>query len=63
MMIIGGDFTNSSISDCDVPKIQGQHALVLGQENVEYGAWWHAPLDNITGYRVPDQIVKKIGGE
>ncbi|KAF2448473.1 hypothetical protein P171DRAFT_481540 [Karstenula rhodostoma CBS 690.94] len=63
MLIIGGDFTNSSISDCDVPKIGGQHALLLGQENVELGAWWHAPLNNITGYRVPDQIVKKIGGD
>ncbi|KAF1969795.1 hypothetical protein BU23DRAFT_403088, partial [Bimuria novae-zelandiae CBS 107.79] len=62
MMIIGGDFTNSSIPDCDVPKIGGQHALVLGQENVELDTWWHAPLDNITGYRVPDQIVGKIGG-
>ncbi|KAJ4346649.1 uncharacterized protein N0V89_010580 [Didymosphaeria variabile] len=63
MMIIGGDFTNSSISDCDVPKIGGQHALLLGQENVELDTWWHAPLDNITGYRVPDQLVEKIGGE
>lgn len=68
MIIIGGYLTNTSVPDCDVPKIGGQHGLLLGQENVEQGeegvsSWWHAPMDNVTGYRVPDQIVARIGGE
>ncbi|KAF2626381.1 hypothetical protein BU25DRAFT_432178 [Macroventuria anomochaeta] len=68
MIIIGGSLTNTSVVDCDAPKIGGQHGMFLGQENVEQGgdtgpAWWHAPVDNITGYRVPDQIVARIGGD
>lgn len=68
MIIIGGYLTNTSKTDCDVPNIGGQHGLLLGQEHIEQGtdgkpAWWHAPMDNVTGYRVPDQIVARIGGE
>lgn len=42
--------------------------MFLGQENMEYmeagtASWWHAPIDNVTGYRVPDQIREVIGGE
>ncbi|KZM22983.1 uncharacterized protein EKO05_0011196 [Ascochyta rabiei] len=62
MIIIGGALTNTSVPDCDAPKIGGQHGLLLGQENVELESWWHAPMDNTTGYRVPDQIVARIGG-
>lgn len=63
MILIGGQFTNASAPECDVPKIGGQHGLLLGQENVELGAWWHGIVDNTTGYRVPDQIVAHVGGE
>lgn len=63
LLVIGGYYTNTSITECDVPKIGGQHAMLLGQENVEQAAWWHAPMDNVTGYRVPDKIVARVGGE
>jgi hypothetical protein len=68
MMVIGGYLTNTSVADCDMPMIGGQHGMLLGQESVEQGdgrdpAWWHKPLDNVTGYRVPDQIVARIGGQ
>lgn len=68
-MIIGGLQPNASKLDCDVPAIGGQHNMFLGQENVDYqdtggkSNWWHSPLDNVTGYRVPDQIISVIGGE
>jgi hypothetical protein len=68
MMIIGGLVPNTSKVDCDVAVIGGQHNVFLGQENMEYledgqQNWWHAPMDNVTGYRVPDQIISVIGGE
>ncbi|KAJ4985569.1 cell wall anchored protein [Stagonosporopsis vannaccii] len=63
MIIIGGQYTNTSSTECDVPKIGGQHGLLLGQEAIEQRAWWHAVQDNTTGYRVPDNIVALIGGE
>jgi hypothetical protein len=68
MMIIGGLQPNASKTDCDVPVIGGQHNMFLGQENMDYmdagtASWWHAPYDNVTGYRVPDQIREVIGGE
>jgi len=68
MMIIGGLQPNASKLDCDVPVIGGQHNMFLGQENMDYmdagtASWWHAPFDNVTGYRVPDQIRQIIGGE
>ena len=68
MLIIGGELTNTSNPECDIPKIGGQHNMWLGQENVDYGDngvpnWWHAPMDNVTEYRVPDQIATSIGGE
>ncbi|KAJ4293397.1 hypothetical protein N0V90_008680 [Kalmusia sp. IMI 367209] len=63
MIIMGGYLTNTSKPDCDVPAIGGQHGLLLGQENEELNNWWHAPMDNTTGYRVPDQIVASIGGD
>jgi hypothetical protein len=63
MIIIGGYLTNTSAPECDVPKIGGQHGLLLGQESVEVSAWWHGLMDNVTGYRVPDKVVTLIGGE
>jgi hypothetical protein len=63
MIIMGGQLTNASLPECDVPKIGGQHGLLLGQESTEQGAWWHAVMDNTTGYRVPDNLVALIGGD
>lgn len=68
MLIIGGSLTNTSYSDCDNPRIGGQHNMLLGQEYEEITDgtgpnWWHAPLDNVTGYRVPSQLTEHIGGE
>ena len=63
MLIIGGQIPNASLTECDVPKIGGQHGLLLGQEATEQGAWWHAIQDNTTGYRVPDKIVSLVGGD
>ncbi|KAF2994161.1 hypothetical protein E8E13_000671 [Curvularia kusanoi] len=61
--------------DCDVPMIGGQHAILLGQENNERDAFasdtsyanstaemWHAPMDNVTSYRVPFDIIDAVGG-
>lgn len=62
-MVIGGNYVNTSFAGCDVPKIGGQHAMLLGQESTEQGALWHAPMKNVTSYRVPDALVKVIGGE
>ncbi|KAH6614895.1 hypothetical protein C7974DRAFT_442924 [Boeremia exigua] len=62
MLIIGGQISNASLTGCDVPKIGGQHGLLLGQEAVEQGVWWHGVQDNTTGYRVPDTIISLIGG-
>lgn len=63
MLFIGGEIPNTSLTECDVPKIGGQHGLLLGQEAEEEGVWWHAIQDNTTGYRVPDKIVSLVGGK
>jgi hypothetical protein len=63
MIVIGGQVTNTSNVECDVPDMGGQHNLLLGQENVEVENWWHAVREETNGYRVPDQIVALIGGE
>jgi hypothetical protein len=63
MIVIGGQVTNTSNVECDVPDLGGQHNLLLGQENVEVENWWHAVREETNGYRVPDQIVAIIGGE
>lgn len=63
MLIISGFLTNTSVPDCDVPIIGGQHNFLIGQENIEVDNMWHAPMDNVTDYRVPDQVIAKIGGE
>lgn len=62
MLFIGGQIPNATLTECDVPKIGGQHGLLLGQEAIEEGVWWHAIQDNTTGYRVPDKIVSLVGG-
>ena len=63
MIVLGGQIPNASLSECDVPKIGGQHGFLLGQESTEVGAWWHAIMDNTTGYRVPEKIVSLVGGK
>jgi hypothetical protein len=63
MLIIGGNVTNSSRVECDLPDIGGQHNLLLGQENLEQRRWWHAVREDTNGYWVPDQIVALVGGE
>ncbi|KAF9692450.1 hypothetical protein EKO04_009691 [Ascochyta lentis] len=62
MLFIGGQISNVSLTECDIPKIGGQHGLLLGQEATEEGVWWHAIQDNTTGYRVPDKIVSLVRG-
>jgi hypothetical protein len=59
MIIMGGNFTNST--QCDVPIIQGQHNLDLGQNNTDK-AKWNSFVANKTEYSVPDDILKIIGG-
>ncbi|KAF2188975.1 hypothetical protein K469DRAFT_684242 [Zopfia rhizophila CBS 207.26] len=59
MIVMGGTFPNSS--DCDAAIVYGQHNLNLGKENPESKKWYQY-LENVTDYRVPDEIAAKIGG-
>lgn len=59
MIVMGGNFTNST--ECDVPTIQGQHNLDLGQSNRD-NAKWFAYRSNVTEYLVPPQILQITGG-
>lgn len=59
MIIMGGHFTNST--DCDVPKIQGQHGLDLGKAGPENKPW-AAFNPKLTTYKVPNEIYQTIGG-
>lgn len=59
MMVMGGNFTNSTA--CDVPTLGGQHNLNLGQVNVENSKWYQY-LPNLTSYSVPPAIVSVAGG-
>ena len=61
MSIMGGYFTNSSFTDCDVPKIWGQHNLNLGEQDVA-NAEWYQYLRNVTSYQVPATIISAVGG-
>jgi hypothetical protein len=70
-MVIGGYYVNKTETECDVSIIGGQHSGFLGQESVEYAmdstsqdeVWWHRPMNNVTRYRVPDKLIKVIGGK
>ena len=53
MIVMGGNFTNSTA--CDVPTIGGQHNLNLGTK-------WHQFLPNLTSYSVPPDIISITGG-
>ena len=59
MLIIGGNYTN--MSDCDVPTIQAQHNLNLGQLD-STNEQWYQYLPNLTEYLVPPAILKVTGG-
>ncbi|ERF71595.1 hypothetical protein EPUS_00584 [Endocarpon pusillum Z07020] len=59
MMVMGGNFTNTT--ECDVPKIQGQHNLNLGQYNRDNAKWFQY-LPNVTEYLVPPEILQITGG-
>lgn len=59
MIVMGGNFTNST--DCDVPTVGAQHNLNLGQQDPT-GAKWYSYLPNVTDYVVPDAIVSVAGG-
>jgi hypothetical protein len=59
MIIMGGNFTNTT--SCDVPTIQGQHNLDLGQNNTEK-LKWNAFMPNKTEYSVPEDILRITGG-
>ena len=59
MLVMGGNFTNSV--DCDVPDIQGQHNLNLGQQDAT-NAKWYEYMPNVTEYLVPPAIVDVVGG-
>jgi hypothetical protein len=63
MIVMGGEYTNKAIVECDSAETWGQHSLLLGQEGLESDtSWWARLLSNVTTYRVPDIIVAKIGG-
>ena len=59
MLVMGGNFTNAI--DCDVPSIQGQHNLNLGQDDLT-DAKWYEYLPNVTQYLVPPAILEVVGG-
>ncbi|KAF2468798.1 uncharacterized protein BDR25DRAFT_264696 [Lindgomyces ingoldianus] len=61
MIVMGGTFPNDTTL-CDVPTVQGQHNLNLGKEN-SLSAKWYQYLDNVTDYKVPEEIVAKVGGQ
>ena len=61
MLVMGGNFTYSN-TICDVPTIQGQHNLNLGQVGTA-GADWYKFLPNLTTYEVPPAIVNVTGGK
>jgi hypothetical protein len=59
MIVMGGNFTNST--DCDVPKVGAQHNLNLGQVDAD-NAKWYQYLPNLTSYAVPPALVSVVGG-
>ncbi|KIW27898.1 uncharacterized protein PV07_07596 [Cladophialophora immunda] len=59
MIVMGGNFTNTTA--CDVPAIQGQHNLNLGQYD-STNAKWYPYLPNLTDYFVPPAILQVAGG-
>ena len=66
MIIIGGQFTNTSYPSCDGPEIGAQNGVLLGQESSEVLRpqlqWWWQLWPEFNEYRVPDKIISLIGG-
>lgn len=59
MIVMGGNFTNSTT--CDVPNVGAQHNLNLGQDNYLDNKWFQY-LPNLTNYSVPSAIISVAGG-
>lgn len=59
MIVMGGNFTNSTA--CDVPNVGGQHNLNLAQDNYSNSKWFQY-LPNLTNYSVPSAIYSVTGG-
>ncbi|KAI9811507.1 MAG: hypothetical protein M1832_000882 [Thelocarpon impressellum] len=59
MLIIGGSFPTSSA--CDAPTVWGTHNLNLGKDNAA-NSQWALFQTNLTKYRVPEELIAKIGG-
>lgn len=59
MIVMGGNFTNSTA--CDVPTLGAQHNLNLGQVNYLNDKWFQY-LPNLTNYSVPSAILSVTGG-
>jgi hypothetical protein len=61
MIIIGGQYANTSYDSCDVPNIQGQHNMNLGMQDPDEVVWYQL-LPNVTSYAVPPNVTSVIGG-
>jgi hypothetical protein len=59
MIVMGGTFPMTDM--CDSPDTQGQHNVDMGTI-VEPGRLWQRFNQNNPPYRVPDVLVKVIGG-
>jgi len=60
MLVMGGNFTYSS-TICDIPEVQGQHNMNLG-ENDPTKQQWYGYLPNLTEYLVPPAVLEVTGG-
>ncbi|KAK4504563.1 hypothetical protein PRZ48_005479 [Zasmidium cellare] len=61
MIIMGGYFPNSSITDCDAPKVWGMHNLNLGANDF-LDVPWYQYQPNLTYYSRPPNLTEVIGG-
>ena len=60
MLIIGGTFETSDA--CDAPSVWGTHNLNLGKDDPT-NSLWASFNPNLTFYKVPPELVAKIGGK
>lgn len=61
MLVIGGWFPDPTHTDCDAPKAQGQHNMVLGN-NTERKFIWDDFDPGLSTYVVPPVVIAAIGG-
>ncbi|KAH7345963.1 hypothetical protein BKA66DRAFT_325438 [Pyrenochaeta sp. MPI-SDFR-AT-0127] len=61
MLVIGGWFPDLTHTDCDAPKAQGQHNMIMGN-NTERQFMWDDFDAELTTYAVPPVVVSVIGG-